>query len=100
MKPGSRFGGFWPRVLVIFLMFVLINLLAAHVMSDCGLPAVIGVDACADDMVRAGWPLKFYEVGGLAAQNSLEVGGLVADILLGALVSFALAWGSLRLGRG
>jgi len=47
------------KILAGFLLGLLIffaaNLLIAHFMSDCGLPAAFGVDYCADDIVRAGW---------------------------------------------
>lgn len=48
------------------LIFSGVNLLAAHLSSDCGLLAVFGRDACADDIVRLGWPLVFYRDGGFA----------------------------------
>ena len=53
------------------LAFIIINLLSAHLASDCGLPAVFERDSCADDIARAGWPFRFYERGGLTiASNS------------------------------
>jgi len=57
------------RFLVVSLIFVAANLLAAHLMSDCGLPALLGFDACNDDIVRLGWPLRFYEQDGIAFQS-------------------------------
>jgi len=42
-------------------IFLVINLTSAHLASDCGLPAVFGRDSCADDIARAGCPLRFYE---------------------------------------
>jgi hypothetical protein len=36
------------------LFFVAINLLSAHLRSDCGLLAVFERDACADDIARVG----------------------------------------------
>jgi len=78
------------------LLFLLINLSAAHFASDCGLPAVFGRDSCADDIARAGWPLRFYEEGGFAYRhifNSLflfiDLGiGLALAIVSGLLYSF------------
>ena len=57
----KRFAiGFFSGLLI----FLAINLTIAHLSSDCGLPAVFGRDACADDIARAGWPMLFYEEGG------------------------------------
>jgi hypothetical protein len=41
--------------------FILANLFAAHLLSDCGLPAILGMDSCADDIARAGFPLIFLK---------------------------------------
>ena len=40
-------------------IFILINVAVAHFSSDCGLPAVFGLDSCADDISRAGFPMNF-----------------------------------------
>ena len=34
------------------LLFLVLNLIVASVRSDCGLPAVLGMSGCADDIVR------------------------------------------------
>jgi hypothetical protein len=47
-------------------LFALANLPAAHLHSDCGLPALLGNSMCADDIARAGFPLIFFEEGGFA----------------------------------
>ena len=66
MKPAIRYQNsrmkkrFFTGFLVGFLLFVAINLLAAHLLSDCGLPSVFGMDYCADDIARAGWPFQFF----------------------------------------
>jgi hypothetical protein len=39
--------------LIGLLIFLLANLLAAHLLSDCGLAAVFGRSGCADDISRA-----------------------------------------------
>ena len=65
------------------LVFVLINLLAAHLASDCGLPAVFGRDGCADDIARAGWPLQFYEEGGFAYRRIFNSSFLLIDLGIG-----------------
>ena len=61
------------------LFFVAINLLSAHLRSDCGLLAVFERDACADDIARAGWPFAFYEQGGSQTKVKLEVESACKD---------------------
>ena len=79
MKTKSFFSGF----LIGLLAFILINILAAHLLSDCGLPAVIGADFCADDIARAGFPLVFYESGGFDGRNIFNPSFLLMDIFIG-----------------
>jgi hypothetical protein len=79
------------RFLAFFGLFVAVNLLAAHFMSDCGLPAVFGLNICYDDIVRLGWPFQFYEDGGFAYHTFFDNSMLIADLLTGALVSLAAA---------
>ena len=45
---------FMMGFVIVLLIFIAINLLSAHLRSDCGLPAVFGRDGCADDIARAG----------------------------------------------
>lgn len=61
-------------------LFIIINLSSAHFSSDCGLPAVFGWDACADDIARAGWPFNFYEEGGFAYRYHFEPFILALDL--------------------
>lgn len=75
------------------LLFLAVNLVAAHLASDCGLPAVFGRDACADDIARAGWPLQFYEEGGFAYH--LAFNRLFLWINLGIGLAFAILCGLL-----
>ncbi len=75
--------------LAAFLLCVGINLLTAHLMSECGLPAVFGVSARADDIVRGGFPFQFYEKGGFAYRYEFSTSVLALDIGL----AFALAAG-------
>ena len=65
------------------LVFVLLNLMAAHLRSDCGLPAVLGMARCSDDIRRAGFPLLVWEEGGFAYHSSLNPGALLVDLLIG-----------------
>lgn len=64
-------------------VFILTNGLAAHLLSDCGLPAILGLSACADDISRAGFPFIFYEQGGLAYRSEFNLALLVLDLLIG-----------------
>jgi hypothetical protein len=69
-------------------LFLLANLLAAHLHSDCGLPAILGASACADDIRRAGFPLIFLEEGGFAFRHHFNTLYLLVDISIG----FGFAW--------
>jgi hypothetical protein len=72
------------------LLFLVINLLAAHLASDCGLLAVFGRDACADDIARAGWPLRFYEEGGFAYRHIFDPIPLLLDLGIGLILAFGI----------
>ncbi|MDO8752751.1 MAG: hypothetical protein Q7J80_02565 [Anaerolineales bacterium] len=69
--------------LIGLLLFLSINLLAAHRLSDCGLPAILGTDSCADDIVRAGFPFIFFEEGGFAFRRIFSLPYLSLDIFIG-----------------
>jgi hypothetical protein len=70
-------------MLIGLLFFILSNLLAAHLLSDCGLPSVFGMDFCADDIARAGFPLIFFEEGGFSYRSILNLPYLFLDIFIG-----------------
>ncbi len=74
------------------LTFLLINLLAAHLASDCGLLAVFGRDTCADEIARAGWPLQFYEDGGFAYRHNFNSLFLLLNIVIGVTFAVASGW--------
>ena len=80
-----------------FGIFILISLLAAHLMSECGLPAIFNLDACADDIARAGWPLKFYEAGGITFHHTFDGTALGMDMVIGLLLSIAMGIAGPRL---
>lgn len=82
------------------LIFGAINLLAAHFASDCGLPAVIGQDACADDIARAGWPLQFYEEGGFAYRSEFSLLSLLVNLGIGLGTSSIVGWLAARYKSG
>jgi len=75
--------------IVTVLLFLAANLLAAHLMSDCGLPAFFNMSGCADDIRRAGFPLQFYEEGGFAYHSSFDQGSLALDAVIGLALSLA-----------
>jgi hypothetical protein len=78
---------FWLGGGLALLAFVIINLIVAQVRSDCGLAAVLGASACADDIRRAGWPLLFMEQGGFIAHTYFSTAALVGDVVIGLAVS-------------
>ena len=77
-------------------IFILGNLLAAHLLSDCGLPAVFGLDYCNDDIARAGFPLVFFEEGGFSFRSIFNLPLLLFDIFIGSglavLMGFVAKW--------
>jgi len=77
--------------LIGLFIFILANLLAAHLLSDCGLPAILGTDFCADDIARAGFPLVFFEQGGFAYRSIFNLRTLLLDIFIG--LGFAVLCG-------
>ena len=82
-----------------FSIFIAINLLSAHLASDCGLMAVFERDACADDIARAGWPLSFYERGGFAYRFVFNLPVLLLDLGIGIILASALGWWMDRRGK-
>jgi len=86
--------------LIGLFIFVLANLLAAHLLSDCGLPAVLGMDFCADDIARAGFPLIFFEEGGFAYRSTFNLPILFLDVFIGfglaTLCGFMAQWNEKR----
>jgi ABC-type antimicrobial peptide transport system permease subunit len=78
--------------LIGLLAFLLANLLAAHLRSDCGLPAVLGMDFCADDIARAGFPLVFFEEGGFAFHSIFNLSFFLIDLFIGLGMAFVVGW--------
>jgi hypothetical protein len=72
--------------------FIMINLFAAHLASDCGLLAIFGRDACADDIARAGWPLQFYEEGGFAYHRNFSLPFLLINSTIAVVFAVLLGW--------
>jgi hypothetical protein len=73
-------------------LFVAINLLAAHLASDCGLATFSPSGGCADGIARLGWPLQFYESGGFMYQQSFNALYLLIDLGVGLLLATLLGW--------
>lgn len=86
--------------LIGLLVFILANLFAAHLLSDCGLPALLGAGFCADDISRAGFPLVFFEQGGFAYRSIFNLPNLALDIFIGLdfaiLCGFIARWNAKR----
>lgn len=87
MNRAHTFG-----LLLGLTVFVLINFLSAHLASDCGLPALFRRDPCADDIARAGWPLRFYEEGGLDYRRTFDPLALTLDLVLAGFVAAGFGW--------
>ncbi|HMR66997.1 MAG TPA: hypothetical protein PKE64_23555 [Anaerolineae bacterium] len=80
-------------------IFLLLNLVAAHWRSDCGLMAVLGLSGCADDIVRLGFPWVVWEVGGFAYRAYLDGVALIADAGLTLGVSVVVGLVNVRVWR-
>ena len=80
MTPSRAFLN---GLLIGLFIFILVITLAAHLLSDCVLPAVLGADFCADDIARAGFPLIFFEQGGFAFRSIFNLPYLLLDIFIG-----------------
>jgi ABC-type antimicrobial peptide transport system permease subunit len=80
------------------LLCIGLNLLVAHVGSDCGLMGLLGLAGCSDDISRAGFPLPFWEEGGFAYRRDFNPAALVVDIIsgLGAGVIAGWVWARYR----
>ena len=78
------------------LTFILINSVAAYLAADCGLVAVFGRDSCADDIVRVGWLLLFYEEGGFDYRRSFDLPALLFNLGIAVTFAFVLGWFSSR----
>jgi len=78
---------FYIGFIITLTLFIAINLVVAHLQSDCGIRAVIGLwipglSVCNDDIVRIGFPLRFLEEGGFAFRSIFNLGALIADVLI------------------
>jgi len=91
---------FWLGLILGLAAFGALNLLAAHLRSDCGLPALFGLGGCADDIQRAGFPFLFLERGGFIGLNNFSTSALLVDIGVALAGSAALGWAAARWGAG
>jgi hypothetical protein len=76
-------------------VFILLNIAAAHLRSDCGIRAVIGLwlpgwSFCADDIKRVGFPFLVLEQGGFAYRSSFDPQALFLDVIVAVGVSLAV----------
>ncbi|MBK6791972.1 MAG: hypothetical protein IPG80_05395 [Anaerolineales bacterium] len=74
---------FFKGFLIGLLVVILINIFAAHLFSDCGLPALFGLGGCADAISRLGFPFVFFEQGGFAYHSTLNPPFLILDLVIG-----------------
>ena len=64
-------------------IFILLNILASALFSDCGLPALFGLGGCADAISRAGFPFVFFEQGGFAYRSIFNFPVFILDLVIG-----------------
>lgn len=79
------------------LLFALLTIIVAHVRSDCGIVAVlerlrIAQSACADDIIRVGFPIVFWEDGGFAYRSVFSASILLIDSSIALFVSIVAGW--------
>lgn len=94
-SPRPFLAGF----ILTLLLFLAANLLAAHLQSDCGLPAFFNMAGCADDIRRAGFPLQFYEDGGFAYRQNVDMAAFVIDAVIGLALATAAGLAAGRLWK-
>jgi len=82
----------WLIAGAVLLLFIAINVLSAHLRSDCGLKAVLDMSGCADDIRRAGFPWLFWESGGFAFHEYWSWPALIGDVTLAILIGALAAW--------
>jgi hypothetical protein len=75
--------------LLTLFLFIALNVLVAHFRSDCGIQAILGIAACADDIKRAGFPFLVWEEGGIAFHSYFDNLALMADVVVALLASIA-----------
>ncbi len=73
------------------MLFLVANVVAIQVMSDCGILGALGRAGCADDISRAGFPFQFWEQGGFIYRANFEPLALGLDIGLALGISLAVA---------
>ena len=78
----NRFRSFVTGFGGTLLLFIVINLILAHLRSDCGLLGVLKLAGCADDISRAGFPLQVWQEGGYAYRHSFDVTALLFDLII------------------
>lgn len=71
------------------LLFIALNLISAHLRSDCGLLGVLHMSGCADDIRRVGFPLLVWEAGGFAYRQWFHGLALLMDLVIALGVSVA-----------
>ena len=89
MRNTQR-SAFWMYFTGTLAAFVALNVLFAAMRSDCGLPGLLGVAGCADDISRFGFPLLVVERGGFAYRAMFDLPALLADILIGLAAAVAV----------
>lgn len=87
---------FLTGFVLTLLLFLAINLLAAHLQSDCGLPSFFNLSGCADDIRRAGFPLQFFEEGGFSYRSNFDPLSFGLDIVSGLALAVAGGAGAAR----
>ena len=71
-------------------VFIILNLLLAHIQSDCGLLGLLNLAGCSDDISRAGFPLRVWETGGFAFHQEFNWLALIIDIIIALTISIGI----------
>lgn len=78
--------GFWGTLL----LFIVLNLIVAHLLSDCGLLGVLNLSGCADDIRRVGFPLPVWEEGGFIYRQSFDGLALIINLVIALGISIVV----------
>src|SRR5258706_3740725 len=68
----TLFRPFFLGFTLTLFLFLTVNVISAHLRSDCGLPAFFNLAGCADDIRRSGFPLQFFEEGGFSYRSNFD----------------------------
>lgn len=71
-------------------VFVIANIISAHVRSSVGIGAILGIIGADDDIRAVGFPLLFWKTGGFANHTYFSLQSLIINLMVAEVVSALL----------